>query len=565
MAEARLVVHEPGGKRPVPVDSEVFSIGRGPANDLRLDDGDVSRRHAEILLREGRHLVKDMGSRFGTYVNGDKLADAEERQLMHGDLVRLGTSGKTELEFQMVTDEIVDTATRVPPSEVRGDLLRIGGTRMGPTELRSIAALLEGLRALGSGRVLEEVLAIVLDSALEMTGADRGFVMLEGNRGELDLKLARARGKLTLPATDFAERSFRIPEEVFATGEPKGITDVTAPEVAKLHEGTMKFGIRGVLCVPLRRVRVADRASGPTVSPEEAKTQPRPFGVLYLDSRSPGLLLSDSTREALETLASEAAVAIESARLYREAEKNARLEQELQTAREIQLGLLPQRRHTGETFDLAGTTLPCLAVGGDFFEYLDLPGDRIGFAVCDVSGKGTPAALMAMRIQSLFSTQAAEDKGPASTLLGVNRALVKRTIPSRFATMAYAVLSPDGRLLVANAGHNPTFILARDGSLRRLEAGGLPLGPFDMAEYDEEVVQLTPGDAIVLYSDGVTEALNAHGEMFEEDRLLTCLGDAQGLAAEPLLDRLVERVMAFAGHHPQADDITALVVRFGKA
>ena len=229
--------------------------------------------------------------------------------------------------------------------------------------------LLEGLRALGSGRVLDDVLSLVLDSAIEVSGAERGFIMLAPPTGELEFKMARGKGRTTLPGSSFAT-SRKIPEEVFRTGEPRIVADLLDGELANMHTGTVALGIRHVLCVPLRLVRYLDRA--------EAAGEERRIGVLYLDNREKGTLLSNSTRAALETLATEAAVAIENARLYRETMEKARMEQEMRIAAEIQQALLPKAGRSGVFFKAAAASLPCRSIGGDFYDYVDLSNGSLG-------------------------------------------------------------------------------------------------------------------------------------------------------------------------------------------
>src|SRR5262249_48633681 len=199
---------------------------------------------------------------------------------------RLGQAGDTDIVFFIYDDE----APSVEKSAVSA-----------ATELRQMAALLEGLRALGSGRVLDEVLAMVLDSAIDVTGAERGFIMLANRDKTLEFKLARARGKVTLPGRTF-ETSRKIPETVFATGQQTIVEDLLDGDLARLHPGTVALGIRHVLCTPLRLVRYVERA--------EQKGADEIIGVLYLDSRERGALRSASAQSALDTLSAEAAIAI---------------------------------------------------------------------------------------------------------------------------------------------------------------------------------------------------------------------------------------------------------------
>jgi serine phosphatase RsbU (regulator of sigma subunit) len=241
----------------------------------------------------------------------------------------------------------------------------------------------------------------------------------------------------------------------------------------------------------------------------------------------------------------------------------AREEQELRIAAEIQRALLPPRVRAGKGYDAAGASIPCRAIGGDFFEYFDLPRDRVGFVLGDVAGKGPPAALLAAMVQGIFGTNVDEDDGPAATLSRVNQALHRRGIETRFATIAYMVLTPDGRLVSCSAGHNPAYLLGRDGAVRRLEKGGLLVGPFGDAVYEEEAVALRPGDTLVLYSDGVIDAENPDGEQFGEERFSSLLSDGgPARTPEEILERVLDATRSFAAGHPPADDVTVLVVRY---
>jgi serine phosphatase RsbU (regulator of sigma subunit) len=532
MPEARLEVHDSLGRRPVPIDKAVFTIGRRSGNDLHLMGSDVSRDHAEISQVDGGFVVRDRGSRYGTFVNGNQI---NEHALSHGDRIQLGRAGGAEMVFLLDDSPIERHAT----SSAVGDL-------------RQVAALLEGLRALGSGRVLDEVLALVMDSAIEMTGAERGFIMLANEAGELEMKLARARGQVTLPGTRF-ETSRKIPEEVFATGEQKLVNDLLDGDLANVHMGTVALGIRHVLCTPLRLVRYVDRA--------DANAEQKRIGVLYLDSREKGTLTSRATLAALDTLATEAAVAIENARLYRDSMEKARIEQELRIASQIQQALLPLGRKRGGFFDAMGASIPCRAIGGDFFEYLDLADGRFGFALGDVAGKGPPAAILTAVLQGIFVAQSFASSSPSETLARINMALIHRSLESRFATAFFGVLGADGTLTYCNAGHNPPMLIGARG-MRRLEEGGLILGMFEDVAYEQGTVELDPGDIIVVFSDGVSEALNLQNEEFGEKRLQTVIERDLGVGPQDMLEQLLEAVRDFTKGAVQNDDVTALVVRY---
>jgi sigma-B regulation protein RsbU (phosphoserine phosphatase) len=392
----------------------------------------------------------------------------------------------------------------------------------------------------------------VLDSAIEVTGAERGFIMLASRDGQLEFTLARARGKVTLPGRTFAT-SRKIPEQVFATGEQLVVEDLLDDSLAALHSGTVALGIRHVLCTPLRLVRYVERA--------DQKPEDQTIGVLYLDSRERASLGSAASRSALETLSAEAALAIENARLYRQALDKAKVEQELKVAAAIQQALLPQPRVDGLFCTAIGSSSPCLAVGGDFYDYVDLPTGQFGFIVGDVAGKGSPAALLAAAVLGMFSAESTYQVSPASVVTRLNRGLFRRAIENKFLTAFYGILAPDGTFTYTNAGHNAP-VLVSASRVRRLETGGLVLGLFEHATFDEETVILAPGDFIVAFSDGVTEAFDVAGEEYTDDRLLASIDRHRGKPPQALLDGLLADVKAFGGEATQNDDLTLVLVRF---
>jgi len=532
--DARLQVTDSSGRRLVTLDKPVFLIGRRTAADLQLVNADVSREHAEITNDGMRYLLRDRGSRYGTFVNGEQIT---ERPLEHGDRIRLGRTDAIELVF------MTDGSSSTHISGLRD----IGSD----ADLRQMAAILNGLRALGSGRVLEEVLTLVLDSALDVTKAERGFIMLARPDGELEFKTARGRGRITLPGTSFTT-SAKIPREVFQTGESRIVGDLMEGNLAGMHDGTIAIGIRHVLCVPLNVNPMAT----------EQNIKPHIIGVLYLDGRERTTILSQQTRSSLEAFATQAALAIESARLYAESAEKARIERDLLVAAQIQQALLPTGSFETSFVDLAASSVPCRTVGGDFFDYLDLGARGFGFGLGDVAGKGAPAALLAAAVQSNFIAQAPVSGDPADTLTRVNNALLRRAIEARFATMFHGVVDVDGNLSYCNGGQEPPLVLARNDGISWLEEGGPVLGLLPGATYAFDRVKLEPGDLVVICSDGVTEARNAAGEEFGRERLIEAMAGCHGTKPDSALERLFGAVRKFSQGTPQGDDITGLVQRY---
>jgi serine phosphatase RsbU (regulator of sigma subunit) len=513
-----LVVVDAQGRRSVSVPSGPFTIGRSSDTQLQLNDAHVSRRHAELIHEGSIWRVRDLGSRGGTFVNDTKI---EEVTLKPGDRIRIG-----------------DTELRIETGES-------SALTSGHFDFRQVNALLAGLRALGSGQVLDEVLAIVLDSTLELTGAERGFILLAESGGQLVQRLARARGGITLSS---AQTSKRIPDEVFATGVDRIVNDLLDDANASVHGGTLSLGIRHVLCTPLK---VAQYGSDVHTDSGEKR-----IGVLYLDSREKGYMQAAGV---LHALAAEAAVVIENARLYQDAVQAEKAAQELRIASEIQRALLPPDRFTSTAVELAASTTPCREVGGDLFDYVLRDEGALSFTVADVAGKGTSAALLTAVVQGLLAGESDSVDTPAQVCTRLNRSLCRRAVASKFVTVFYGLLGADRVLRYCNAGHNAPF-LVRANDMVRLETGGTVIGLFDFSQYETGEIAVSPGDLLVVFSDGVTEAVNAAGDEFGDDRLAACLSDVRGKAAEDALHAVQLAVSAFAGSEPPRDDMTIVVL-----
>jgi hypothetical protein len=249
-------------------------------------------------------------------------------------------------------------------------------------------------------------------------------------------------------------------------------------------------------------------------------------------------------------------------RMVAAAEARAREEQELRIAASIQQALLPPRSYEAASCSATGASIPCRTIGGDFFDYFELGDGCLAFALGDVAGKGPPAAILAAMVQGIFASNVKPGMPPATTVDRVNRALLRRAIEARFATLFYGCLDRAGKLISCNAGHNPGFLFRADGTMVRLEEGGLMVGAFDFASYAEEESVLAPGDTLVLYSDGVTDAEAPGGEQFGEERLLASLERTRTHSPAAILEALLEDVRGFVGDHPPADDVTVLVVRY---
>ena len=268
----------------------------------------------------------------------------------------------------------------------------------------------------------------------------------------------------------------------------------------------------------------------------------------------------DFSRMLLQ-LAGEAEPPTEGRELYREMVERAKRDHELKIAAEIQHALLPASQYVGKAFDVAATSVPCRAIGGDFFDYYHLPREGFAFVLGDVAGKGPAAALLASLLQGIFTANAYRDGTPAGFVTLANDALMRRAVEARFATAVYAMLDRRGRLTYCNAGHNPPFLVSRNG-VRRLDWGGMVVGAFEHAQFDEDTQQLWPGDVLVAYSDGVTEARDSSGDEFGEERLLLCVQANCTRSPVEIMECVLSSVREFSAGTAQSDDVTMLVLRY---
>ena len=518
-----------------------FSIGRGSGNNLILSHMGISRSHSEILFQNGEYLLRDLGSKLGTYLNGVRV---EQARLSNGDRIQLGGSQGVNLVFHS-GDLLQSLLGHSDPSNEIG--LSVRG-------FKDVGKLFAAFRALSSVPVLDDLLALVVDTAIELTGAERGFIMLKEPSGELSFRCARSNHRSALDGSCF-QTSRRVPHEAFKTGRPVVIKDLDFGEGTESHNFTRELGLRSISCVPLRYLTVHD--SGLTGGGKSEI-----IGVLYVDSASVGAGLSGMRIDALETLASEAAMAIYNARLYKDSLDKRRMDEQLAIAREIQQALLPQPNRDLGFVRAYSQSFPCYEIGGDYFDYFSLERGRFGFALGDVAGKGMSAALLASLIQGIFSAQTNFDAPLAEIISNVNRNLAQRGTGNRFVTFFFGVMDPDGSCTYVNAGHNPPFLLKRDGSMTELTTGGMVLGLFAGAQYQTETIKLNPDDHLVLFTDGVIEALNAAEEEFGMDRLVAFLRANARANCNEILTRLQEAVLAFSANAPQHDDITMMVLGY---
>ena len=286
----------------------------------------------------------------------------------------------------------------------------------------------------------------------------------------------------------------------------------------------------------------------------------RSIGTLHLYSSEPRAY-DESDIQVLRSLANQAAVAIENAQLYQQSLEKRRMDRELRVAGTIQEQLLPERAPQIEGFDIAAASVPCSQVGGDFYDFIPLRDQRTVLVIADVAGKGVPGALLMASARAGLRAHLESVTEPHEVVRRLNLNLCHDARSGQFVSLFCAVLDEERRILsYTNAGHNPPLVV-RGGELLRLEEGGLVLGADDEETYEEGSLSLQPGDVVVFYTDGVTEALNAEDEIFGTVRLLEVVRGWAGTDAETIISRIRRSIREFTRATPQSDDITLVVLR----
>jgi sigma-B regulation protein RsbU (phosphoserine phosphatase) len=313
-------------------------------------------------------------------------------------------------------------------------------------------------------------------------------------------------------------------------------------------------GLRAVVAIPL--FTRPQSASGSSLLPSPSEL----LGLLYLDSRRPAAF-SNLDRQILDALGAEAASILDNARLLERERDRQRLEQELEIGRQIQQALLPHGLKDFPHLAIASTHYPCHAVGGDYFDVFPLTDERTAFLIADVAGKGLGAALLTTMLQGALSGMTLGVE-PVKVLNHVNRFLCSHAGLGRYATIFFGILDRDGALEYISAGH-PSPLVVRSGRVSQLYSeGSFPVGIIDTAEFTSERVQLEPGDTLVLFTDGVTEAEGPAGEFFEDDRLCAVVTRHAEDSVDGLHEGILSALREFTRGAAQSDDITLLTVRY---
>jgi serine phosphatase RsbU (regulator of sigma subunit) len=501
-------------------------------------------------MEAGHLYIEDRGQRRGLFVNGEKV---ESRSLNDGDSITFGLEDSYEIVYRSGSssgeESIPNLLTRI---EHITSSEPVGGG------LSNLNRLLEAAALLHSQLPLDEVLGRVLDHAVSVTDADRGMLLEADERGVLKVRLARRSGGLRLPPESLTPSQTAI-QLALRQHSPVITEDLAQAEMGlQSAQSIIAQRLRAVVVIPLYAVHRATGDSGVTPA-----ALGHSLGVLYLDSRRPAAF-SKLDRQILDALAADAASILDNARLVIRERERQRLEQEINIARDIQQALLPKNFPDHPHVAVAGCNYPCLAVGGDYFDVFPLDNNRTAFLLADVSGKGLGAAIVTTMLQGALSGMTL-GTDPARVISHVNRFLCDHAEVGRYATMFFGILDDDGHMEFINAGHPSPFLIRKGVAEEPFSEGSYPVGLVPEAEYSVARVKLEPGDTVVLFSDGVTEAMDPDEELFGVPRLRKVLTGQTECPLDQIQKSVLEAVENFARGASQADDLTLLIVRYRAA
>jgi len=536
---------------------KVTCIGRGSDMDVRLDDLTVSKRHARIIRNEqGEHILEDLASSNGTFLNGLQVTT---KKLASGDQVRIGSTlfvfhqededgrsaaDRTLLDFtgdsgssSVLSSVDVDAPTAEALTAEQIDYEQLTRANY---QLRTV---LEISQSIGSALDEDELLNKILDALFEVfPETNRGFIIL---RDPETGQLTPAASRLAQPSggEERLQVSATILDYVLEQKRALLIAGPGSADQLPTSQSMMDLELQSVMCAPL-------------------KCEDQVLGFIQLDTPRMAAHYDEDGLRLLAGIANQAALTIANARLHRQLVRREALERDLRAARLVQNSFLPQEPPKVPGYEFVDWYGTALEVGGDFYDFIEMPDGRILVVVGDVSGKGITAALMMAQMASHVRFFAGTLSSPSQMLVRLNEAAL-RSGTDMFVTVLIMCLDPGAHsLVVANAGHCYPLLRHSDGTVERVEGGnGFPVGLTRDAEFPEQGVSLGPGDSICAFTDGIVEAMNEQNELFGYRRLTQSL---EGDASSPgEIVRTIQRALReHAGAAPQSDDLT--LVCFGR-
>ena len=536
----KLLIQRPDGQvDALPLSGSRLAVGRSSSVELSFpEDAGLSRQHFAFEFEGNEWTVRDLGSKNGTFVNNIPLK--ARLILKAGDRITAGhltivyspEAPKPEVvvfEGESGADTTSASITLEGALSQQTMLLERGGAKASAP----LQALIDAGMELSKNQPLPELFQTILNQAIKAVNAQRGVVMVLEN-GELAAKAYKGEG---------FRISTLVRDKVLKEKTSIRVQNAQLEEAFKGRMSIVEQRVHAMMAVPLQ-------------------TKDRIIGLIYVDSPFVFGVFNDEDLSLLTVMANIAAVRLENARLAEIEQAERIMKRDLTQAAEIQRGILPEKAPEIPGLDLAGFNAPCRTVGGDYYGFVTYPGGRVGLALGDVSGKGMSAALMVMAFEARLRVLAEDKDSAADVVARLNKITCANCPSNRFITFFFGILDPKtGHLAYANAGHNPPMIVRASGQVEVLPGGGPVLGIVPVAPYEQEKARLGPGDLLVIYSDGVTEATNTAAEEYGEERLAEVLGSRRDEAAAAIVDAVTDSLQQFTSGAPQADDITLVVAK----
>lgn len=570
MAHLKVLTGEDAGKV-IPLEGDRVVFGRHPSCAVILEDGSVSRQHAQIVQSHGSYYVKDLRSRNGTQVNESDVS--EPTLLKENDIIRVceytysfhDDSSSAELSddtayikpksrkpTQSAIAATANIDVPVDPDAADADedsvddrssiISRIdarsgSGVRLSVKPEVKLRAILEIGKHLSNVLNIDDVLPSILDALFQIfPQADQVFVLLtDDDEAEPQIRACRNRRKdddsMSVSRT-IVNRAMRAGEAILSADASEDSRFVSSESLAGLQ-------IRSMMCAPL----IAQAGQR--------------LGVIQITTFDLRSKFTEDDLDLLVNIATQCTLAIENANMHQTLVNRHNLERDLEIAMQVQIGFLPNKPPEVKDYDFADFYEAAQHVGGDYYDYIELPDGRIAVTVADVAGKGVPAALLMARLYSAARYHLLTKETPAEAMSGLNSEIATSGLGHRFITCAMAVLDPrQHEIVLVSAGHLPPIARDLEGTVEQIEGDdtGLPLGIIPDQDFVQSVHPLKSGDTWVLYTDGVTEAMKLNREIYGSKRLQDFIRTGP-LEVDALVKATVDDVNRFVGGHSQSDDL----------
>ena len=546
-------------RRRIELDEKPITIGRHPECEIQIDEGAVSRKHAEIIYKNKAYYLDDLSSRNGTYLNEERINAAT--RLFDGAQIKicdvsflfkvnenLGYSAKptmadpssqsVELPSIILHD---DLDTNISSQIEASSYHKAVHTHVSADD--KLRTLIKVAQTLSESLERDEVLEKILDFLFELfTEADRGFIILkmaDGDLRPLAFKTRRPQDE------EHIRVSRTIINNVMDCMCPVISNDASKDDRFDLSQSIVDFRIRSMMCAPL------------------INNKNESIGVIQLDTLRSSVAFKEGDLETLATIALQGSLAIQKSDLFEEASKAREMRSDLKLAHELQQRFLPQRPPKSEQYNFASYYRAMQQVGGDYYDYIKLDEDHVAIIVADVVGHGIAAAMLMAKVSAESRFALATSKSAAEAINQLNEILTEMNL-DRFVTLCLCLLNTkENTVEIVNAGHMPPIIRHAESSELSelsLECSGLPVGILAGFEYQSTMMELQPGDLMVLYTDGINEAMNGDGEQFTTEAIIAEIKSSQAKTPEAVNKVVCDAVSRHMGAEKPIDDMCLVTV-----